>query len=117
MHKRIFLAIDGVILVILGAFAFLSLAGIYIYSPKSFGSLEILVMAGIAALSLLLIFAGISLVRRNRHGGIIAAALFGLGALATLFSSIMNRNMISVAVFFCYAVALVLLISGWKELK
>lgn len=102
---------------ILGAFAFLSLAGIYIYSTKGFGSLEILLMIGIAALTLLLIFTGISLIRRNRHGGMISAALLALGALGTFSSYIMFRDRNLLYAFCFYAVMLMLLVSGWKELK
>ncbi|MCX6707486.1 MAG: hypothetical protein NT001_05100 [Candidatus Woesearchaeota archaeon] len=116
IYKKIFLVIDGVILIILGAFAFLSLAGMYIYS-KGFGSLEILVMIGIAVLTLLLIFTGVSLIRRNRHGGMIAAVLLGLGTLGTFSSYVMLKERNIIYAFCFYSIALVLLILGWKELK
>jgi hypothetical protein len=72
---------------------------------------------GIVLISLLLVFTGVSVFRKNKHGGFIALVLMGAGALVTLFSSIMKMDMISVIAFFFYAIMMALLLLGWKELK
>ncbi len=115
--KRRLLIIDGVIFIILGAFFFLALAGEYVFaSMDSMWDMAVTTITTIL-FTLLIIFTGISLVRRNRHGGMIAAALLVLGIGATLTSYLLTQDMKVLSAFFFYAVLAALLGLGWKELK
>jgi hypothetical protein len=112
--RKVFLTIDGILLVLLGAIFFLALALIYVYSDTKLGMSAVI---GIVIVSLLLIFTGVSVFRKNKHGGFIALIFLGAGALVTLYSCIFSFNMISAFAFFFYAAVLALLLLGWKELK
>lgn len=116
-HRKIALIIDGVILTLLGVFFFLTIAGLYVYSGRNFGRYSLAIIIVAILLTLLFIFSGIALIRRNKHGGMIAAGLFGLGLVATFSSYVLSRDLSLILAFFFYAVLLALLVLGWKELK
>lgn len=115
--KKTLLAIDGVVMVLLGVLFFLTMAGFYIFRRWDLGWLWSLVIVGTILFTLLLVFSGIALVKRKRHGGTISVLIFVLGIAGTLSSYVMARDFKVLAAFFFYVILLAFLLVGWKELK
>ena len=115
--RKFFLVIDGVVLTLLGALVFLTLAGFYVFSREEFGKMGVLITVGIVALTLFLVVSGVALARMKLYGGLIAAVLFGLGLVSTFSSYILSRDYKLLVAFFFYVLLVVLLALGWKELR
>ena len=115
--RKFFLVIDGVVLTLLGALVFLTLAGFYVFSREEFGKMGVLITVGIVALTLFLVVSGVALARMKLYGGLIAAVLFGLGLVSTFSSYILSRDYKLLVAFFFYVILVVLLALGWKELR
>ena len=115
--RKFFLVIDGVVLTLLGALVFLTLAGFYVFSREEFGKMGVLITVGIVALTLFLVVSGVALARMKLYGGLIAAVLFGLGLVSTFSSYILSRYYKLLVTFFFYVLLVVLLALGWKELR
>ena len=115
--RKFFLVIDGVVLTLLGALVFLTLAGFYVFSREEFGKMGVLITVGIVALTLFLVVSGVALARMKLYGGLIAAVLFGLGLVSTFSSYILSRDYKLLVTFFFYVLLVVLLALGWKELR
>jgi len=115
--RKFFLVIDGVVLTLLGALVFLTLAGFYVFSREEFGKMGVLITVGIVALTLFLVVSGVALARMKLYGGLIAAVLFGLGLVSTFSSYILSRDYKLLVAFFFYIILVVLLALGWKELR
>src|SRR3989344_155050 len=115
--RKFFLVIDGVVLTLLGALVFLTLAGFYFFSREEFGKMGVLITVGIVALTLFLVVSGVALARMKLYGGLIAAVLFGPGLVSTFSSYILSRDYKLLVTFFFYVLLVVLLALGWKELR
>lgn len=115
--QKMFLMIDGVVMVTLGAFIFLTLAGLFAFGEFDYGWKGILWSIIIVIFTLFLVVSGVALVRRHYYGGMIAGVLFVLGIVATLTQYILHRDILVLVFFFMWIILTVFLVLGWNELR
>lgn len=123
MNKKIFLWINGLVMIFLGLLDFMIFGWALLFAKLKFTSLQMTLAIIATMISLLFIYLGIMLIRLQKKAAIVTATISGLSLATSILILIVSflsqriQSLIWVFPIIFYTIMIIFLWLGWEELK